>query len=62
MQPIETVWTILAGDLPGIISVSRVKFPLAVQGKKSFEVFCDPQGMVNFYISIIIWTTLVEDL
>ena len=62
MQPIETVWTILAGDIPGIIPVSRVKFPLAVQEKKSFEVFCDPRGMVNFDISIIIWTTLVEDL
>jgi len=29
---------------------------------KSFEVFCDPQGMVNFDVSGIIWTTLVVDL
>jgi len=39
MQPIRTIWIILVGDHPGIIPAEFVKFPLAVQEKKSFEVF-----------------------
>jgi len=38
MQPILTIWIILVGDHPGTIPACLVKFPLAVQEKKSFEV------------------------
>jgi len=39
MQPTGTIWTILVEDHPGTLPVDFVKFPLAVQDEKSFDVF-----------------------
>jgi len=39
MQPIRTIWTILADDYPGTIHVEFGQIPLAVQEKMSFELF-----------------------
>jgi len=39
MQPIRTILIILVGDHPGIIPAELGQIKLAVQEKKSFEVF-----------------------